>query len=167
MQAPRILITQDNEETLAYQLELFRKVTRGFEGDLVVEPFNLNDDYRELVQRIRAGEWYDWVVVDLLLEGEDARAATGIALIRELRNEGLFARYAPRGTVPRGVRCLAVVSQLFGDRNEVGESVARELTGLGVRRDLLVPRPSFRQLAERICEYLTGEDLLADGTTSA
>ncbi len=159
----RILIVQDREDTLEYQLANFRRVALEF-GEARVEPYDLKEDHDALLADLRRRtRWYDWVVADLLEDDIDADAlhSSGMNLLRRVRAEGLFHAYAPRAKPPSGIRCISVNSAVFGDGGLVGSKVGSELARLGVNADWLCPIGDASLLARRIFDSLLAEGICA------
>lgn len=161
MEPPRILIVQDREDTLDYQIRNFRRVAQEY-GGARVDAFDLKDEHESLLNALKSGaRWYDWIVADLLEDDldVDALSSSGMKLLRRIRADGQFHAYAPRAPAPSGIRCVTVNSAVFGDGGFVGAQVGEELRRLGVKVDWLVPIGDAAALARRIFESLAGEGL--------
>lgn len=162
IEPPRILIVQDREDTLDLQLSKFQEVAKRY-GGARIDAFDLKEDHDDLFGRLRSrADWYDWIVADLLEDDIDANALTssGMNLLRRIRADGFFQAYAPRSAPPRGIRCVAVYSAVFGGGGMVGKEVGDELGRLGVKVDWLCPLGDIAALARRVFDALQSEGVV-------
>ncbi|MFG0319067.1 MAG: hypothetical protein ACF8XB_17475 [Planctomycetota bacterium JB042] len=169
IEPPRILIVQDREDTLELQVSKFRRVAKEY-GGARIEPFDLKESHDALFDRLRDGaDWYDWIVADLLEDDVDANAllSSGMNLLRRLRADGHFHGYVPRASPPRGIRCVAVYSAVFGGGGMVGREVGAELGRLGIGSDWLWPLGDVAELARRIFDALAAEGVASRGASGA
>lgn len=155
----RVLIVQDRPKSILYQREQLLKEASRQGVTIVVESFDLRRPSSELIDALRGGEGYDWLVTDLIRDNVDLRPETskGVELLQAIKQHDLFGHYGSPSSSDRGIRCIAVCSVAVEHGSVPDVHLAERLTAAGVQDDYLCKGGDLSPLAEKICGRLKAE----------
>ena len=164
MQTGRILIAQDVPDKMAFQKAAFLQAASARSAHVELFEHDITKPTEELLRPLRVcTAWYDWAVVDLVVEGKEEFGArsTGLNLVRQIVEGGFFGAYGPRSMPPTGIRNIAVCSACIGYGGMMQTELKEELLRLGVDLTWVAGPPRIHNLANAILDRLDAEGALS------